>query len=74
MITLKTGAYSPKEMDMLNKLLYNTVDTLYKNTCERQGHEPNCPNCEYKHLCADLNSVAVYRSDIVKKIAEGNNG
>lgn len=68
MITLKTAAYSPKEMVMLNKLFYSTVDNLYKNTCEREGNEPNCPNCEYKHLCVDLNSVAVYCDDIVERL------
>lgn len=71
MITLKTGSYSVKEIITLGKLLYGSLDNLYKNTCESVGHEPNCPNCEYKHLCADLNSAAVYRFDIVKKIEEG---
>lgn len=68
MITLKTGAYSPKEMLMLNNLLYIAIENLYKKTCEREGYEPNCPNCEYKHICSDLNSVAVYSGDIIERL------
>ena len=70
MITLKTKSYNPEEIELLNKLMWKTISTFYKNTCERDGYEANCPTCKFKHLCADLNSCAVHTDTLIDIIAK----
>ena len=58
MITLKLRAYSAHEIDILDDMLTQLIRQLKQGFCHS-----NCKDCNFRHLCIDLQPAQLYSSD-----------
>lgn len=64
MITIRCNHYNDKEVYMLFKLLRTSESEFLAENCME-----TCDNCEYKHLCYDLEKARRYMRDL-KELTE----
>lgn len=58
MITLKLRSYSAHEIDILDDMLTQLIKQLKQGFCHS-----SCKDCNFRHLCIDLQSAQLYSSD-----------
>ena len=61
MLTVKCRTYTNEELDTLYDVLEWSVELIQSISCKR-----DCQNCDYKHLCIDLQSALLYTGDVIK--------
>lgn len=58
MITLKLRTYSAHEIDILDDMLCGLIHEIKQGFCHN-----SCKDCNFRHLCVDLQSAQLYSSD-----------
>ena len=58
MLTLKSSAYSPEELDELHRVL-DAAHALVK--CDRAN---GCHQCKHRHVCRDLDAICDHIADL----------
>ena len=61
MLTLKCKSYTTEELNMLYDVLNEGIVMVLSMNCNN-----DCQNCEYKHICIDLQSAALFTADIIE--------
>lgn len=61
MLTVKCKAYDVEELNMLLDVLNEGIAMVQSINCT-----DDCQNCDYKHLCIDLQSAALYTADTIE--------
>ena len=61
MLTVKCKGYTAEELNMLYDVLNEGIVMVQSMNCNH-----DCQNCEYKHLCIDLQSAALFTADVIE--------
>ena len=61
MITVRTGTYTPKEIEAIPLIAHYLEYTIcYATECEQRKQITPCQNCPYSHIRRDIREVTKF--------------